>query len=93
MKITLLNDDVGTTEAGQWVQRNPAGGWLAIDPPPTIPAKPPRPIVVIDGQPMADPYKRNPNVIPTVTVRRVIERTVTDFEAEVLIRNGWEVVK
>lgn len=41
---------------------------------------------------MTDPYKRADGDIPLVLVRRVVEKLVPDYEAEVLCRNGWERV-
>lgn len=89
MKITLHRDDIGVTDTGQWVRRS-AEGWLAIDKPSWASKKPGDnsfpPLA------MTDPYERKPQEIPLVTVRRVITQTVPDYQAEVLLRQGWELV-
>jgi hypothetical protein len=82
MKITLYGVGVGVTDQGTWVEKG-VDGWHAI----------PRPSWVTTGAPaapMTDPHERRQIDVTMVTVIRVIRRTVPDYEAEVLVRNGWE---
>lgn len=97
MRITIQRETettlYGTVEAsGQWVMRDrqSSDGWMVIDEPAWA-GKPSTPVKAA-AHPMADPYERNGTDVEMVTVRRVITRTVTDFEAEVLMRSGWERV-
>lgn len=41
---------------------------------------------------MSDPYERAEDEITLVLIERVVRRRVPDYEAEVLLRNGWRVV-
>lgn len=94
MRLTIqrANDDgsrYATDPDGRWFYAPPfsRGDWTPVDPPAwaVVPARE-------DAHPMTDPYERNGDDVTLVTVRRVIVKTVPDYEAEVLLRNGWEVV-
>jgi hypothetical protein len=94
MKITILREAptvVGVVQgSGQFVEKRD-GGWMAIDAPAWAAEKPSQPAP--EPHPMTDPHKRETTAIPLVTLRRVITKTVPDYEAEVLLRSGWERVE
>jgi hypothetical protein len=83
MRVTLHGVGVGVTEDGTWVEKR-GDGWHAI-PPPSWVTDADSPAV-----PMTDPYERKQTDVSMVKVLRVTRRTVPDYEAEVLVRNGWE---
>lgn len=94
MKISLPNEaypDIGVTDAGQWVRRS-ADGWLVIDRPAWAVGNRSATKATAPVHPMADPYERQAPEIPLVTVRRTVTRTVPDYEAEVLVKEGWVIV-
>jgi hypothetical protein len=87
MKLTLRGVGFAQTEDGDWVRKDD-GKWVPTDPP-TWADNPTRttsaPVTV-----MADPYTREQSEVVMVIVRRTQYRAVPDYEAEVLVRNGWE---
>lgn len=89
MRLTLHRPDVGVDDDGQWWQRDPDDlrSWLRIEKPSWAEKR-----EASEPHPMTDPYKRQPMEIRMMTVRRTLTRVVPDFEAEVLARQGWEIV-
>jgi hypothetical protein len=101
MKITVHRETETTTygviqSSGQWVMRDRQavdGGWIAIDAPSWAAEKKP---AKVNAEPlliMIDPYQRKTEDVPMVTVRRIVTKTVPDYEADVLVRSGWELVE
>lgn len=90
MKIQLRGVGYGVTDSGQWVAKD-GGKWVPCN----KPAWANRPATASQARAtltlvMADPEQRE-EPAPTVNVRRVIRKTVPDYEAAVLLRNGWEL--
>lgn len=108
MKITLHRPGVGVTDTGQWVEfryddGQPreadtgewlppvySGKWVPIERPAWATERPAKAVAPV--HPMADPYERQAPTVPLVTVRRTVTRTVPDYEAEVLVKEGWVIV-
>lgn len=89
MKIELRGVGYGVRDDGQWVQRE-GDKWVPTD----KPAWANRPGTKSTARAaltltMADPVERA-EPAPMVNVRRVMRKTVPDYEAAVLVRNGWE---
>ena len=91
MRLTIHRRHFGVDPDGQWWQ-NVQGDWIAIDKPTWAKRKPSKDKVVnLDEIRMKEPegYVRQTTEIQMVTVYKVTEKTVPDYEAEVLCRNGW----
>lgn len=96
MRLTLHTENIAQTEDGAWVGKNPdTGAWEPIDKPAGIVVQleqKRRERAIAPARPMTDPHKRDASEIQMVKVRRITEKLVPDYEAEVLTRNGWEIV-
>lgn len=93
MRIALHGVGVGIREDdGAWVEKR-GGVWTEIPPPSWAPkpaGKPAKPApATAAALTMADPHPRPGDDVAMVTVVRTVRRTVPDYEAEVLLRNGW----
>ena len=92
MKLTLHTENVAQTEDGEWVGRNPdTGAWEPIDKPAGIVIKLERRKDRAPAHPMTDPYERDAKDVRRVWIRRYVYRNVPDYEAELLLRHGWEI--
>lgn len=90
MRLQKHRDGIWRTPEGGWVTRM-QGKWTEIPPPPDADTHSRRvPPKEAPRTTMHDPQERDPVEVPLVTVRRVIRRTVPDYEAAVLVRHGWE---
>ena len=94
MKITLIDSEslIGQDDTGRWVQ-HVGGKWVECKPPVGTFRRRKGKRISEPVTPMTDPYKRKPEEVNMVTIRRVIEKSVPDYEAEVLVRNGWEYLE
>lgn len=88
MRLTIHRRHFGVDSDGQWWQ-NVQGDWVAIDRPAWSKKKPSKDKVVnLDEMRMQPPEDRKDKVA-MITCYKVTVKTVPDFEAEVLCRNGW----
>jgi hypothetical protein len=91
MKLEIHRQNFGKDSDGQWHQKVD-GEWLPIPAPDwykkvkATKTKEEK-IIDLDSMRMKPPSKKHK--IKMVKVYRVTEKTVPDFEAEVLKRNGW----
>lgn len=92
MRLTIHRGHFGVDSDGQWWQRV-NDDWIAIDRPAWSKKKPGKKQKVVDMSEfrMKEPegYARKTTKVGMVKVYRIIEKTVPDYEAEVLCRNGW----
>lgn len=70
---------------GRYYHRNPVTGAYTE-------TQAPRKHVIEEPHPMTDPYERKPEEVVMIRLQRTVYMTVPDYEAEVLCRNGWEIV-
>lgn len=91
MRLTIHRRHFGVDPENQWWQ-NVNGEWVAIDRPAWSKQKPKKDKVVdLEDFRMKEPegYERKTAEIQMITVYKVTAKSVPDFEAEVLCRNGW----
>lgn len=91
MRLQIHRNHFGVDSDGQWWQRV-QGEWVAIERPAWSKTKPNKDKVVnLDELRMAEPegFVRQTTEMQMVTVYKVTEKTVPDYEAELLCRNGW----
>lgn len=89
MRLDIRKEGFGVDPEGQWWEKTEYG-WVAIDKPEW--ANKPRPIKQVEPKElkMKPPKGKKHNEIQMVKVFRIQEKTVPDYEAEVLCRNGWQ---
>lgn len=88
MRLQIHRRHFGVDPDGQWWQ-NVQGDWVAIPKPAWANKKKKQEKVVnLDELRMKPPEDRK-DKIQLVTVYKVSVKTVPDYEAEVLCRNGW----
>src|SRR6516165_1407879 len=92
MRLTIHRRHFGVDPEGQWWQKV-NDDWIAIDRPAWSKTKRPKntKVVDLDEIRMKEPegYTRKTPTMQMVTVYKVSVKSVPDFEAEVLCRNGW----
>lgn len=91
MKLTIHRRHFGVDLDGQWWQ-NVQGEWIAIDRPAwSKKKKSTSKVVNLEEIRMKEPegYVRSTPGMQMVTVYKVTAKSVPDYEAEVLCRNGW----
>jgi hypothetical protein len=91
MRLQIHRRHFGVDPDGQWWQ-NVQGDWIAIDKPSWANKKKKQEKVVnLDDIRMKEPegFKRSTPKIEMITCYKVTVKTVPDYEAEVLCRNGW----
>jgi hypothetical protein len=87
MRLTIHRRHFGVDPEGQWWQRVD-DDWVAIDRPAwSRNKKKKEKVTSMDDFRMQPPANRT--VIDMVTVYKVSVKSVPDYEAEVLCRNGW----
>lgn len=88
MRLTLHRTNIGVTPEGIWLQKV-EGEWIEIPQPEWSKKKAKKEKVTNITEMRMQPPKngRKPKL---VKVYRVMEKTVPDYEAEVLCRNGWQ---
>lgn len=93
MRLDIRKEGFGIDQDGQWWEKTEYG-WVAIDKPKW--ANKPRPIKP-NEKAKVEPYelrmkppKDRKDKVELVKVFRIQEKTVPDYEAEVLCRNGWQ---
>jgi hypothetical protein len=84
MILTIHRRDYGVTPDGTWHQKI-GGEWITIPQPEWSKKKISGKVVDLH---MAPPKEKTK--ISMVTVYKVTQKTVPDYEAEVLCRNGWQ---
>lgn len=91
MRLTIHRRHFGVDSDGQWWQQV-QGDWIAIDRPAWSKKKPKNDKVVnLEEIRMQEPegYERKTPQMQMITCYKVTVKTVPDYEAEVLCRNGW----
>lgn len=91
MRLAIHRGHFGVDPDGQWWQRV-NDEWIAIDRPVWSKKKPSKDKVVnLDDIRMAEPegFVRSTPKMEMITCYKVTAKTVPDYEAEVLCRNGW----
>jgi hypothetical protein len=89
MRLTIHRRDFGVDPDGQWHQRID-GEWVEIQRPEWSKKKEQPKVVDLKMKPPEGYTNKMKRKIPTVEVFRIIKKTVPDYEAEVLCRNGWQ---
>src|SRR5262245_2256368 len=91
MRLTIHRRHFGVDPEGQWWQRI-NDEWIAIDRPAWSKTKKKNEKVVnLDDLRMKEPegYQRKTTEMQMITCYKIDVKTVPDYEAEVLCRNGW----
>lgn len=86
MRLTIHRRHFGVDSDGQWYQ-NVDGDWVEIPKPSWAGKKKQEKVVDISELRMQPPKGHK---VRQVEVYKVIKKTVPDYEAEVLCRNGWQ---
>lgn len=91
MKLEIHRRDYGVTPDGEWFQKV-EGDWTSIQQPTWYKKKTKQNKVVnithLQMEPPPKKDKQKPWAM--VTVYRVVEKKVPEYEAAVLLRNGWQ---
>ena len=90
MKLEIHRRDYGVTPEGEWFQKID-GDWQPTVQPSWYKVKTKQDKVVdITHLQMEPPKRKKKEPWEMVTVYRVIEKKVPEYEAAVLLRNGWQ---
>lgn len=88
MQLTIHRGHFGVTPDGEWHQKIEGVGWVPIPQPEWSKKKrTPAKVAKLDELRMKP---KEGHKVRMIKVYKVTEKTVPDYEAEVLCRNGWQ---